>query len=70
MNSITNESPCLIRRIGSTTYKVRVHLAEDGGETMSDKILHLIQNEQLSNDAHHGIINMPQMSRPPEGSSL
>ena len=36
--------PLFYRRIGSTTYKVRLHFNAKG-ETMEDKILHLIQTE-------------------------
>lgn len=36
--------PVFYRRIGSTTYKVRLHF-KPKGETMEDKILHLIQME-------------------------
>jgi len=36
--------PVFYRSIGSTTYKVRLHFKADG-ETMEDKILHLIQIE-------------------------
>lgn len=32
------------RRIGNTTYKVRLHF-KNKGETMEEKILHLIQTE-------------------------
>ena len=34
----------IYRRIGSTTYKVRVHFSETGEETINDKILHLEQS--------------------------
>ena len=33
----------IIRRIGCTTYKVRVVFNESGGETMEDKILRTFQ---------------------------
>jgi len=36
--------PVFYRRIGSTTYKVRLHF-KDKGETMEEKILRLIQTE-------------------------
>ena len=32
----------IIRRIGGTTYKVRVVFNENGGETMEDKILRIV----------------------------
>jgi len=38
------EENVFYRRIGSTTYKVRLHFKENG-ETMEDKILHLLQME-------------------------
>ena len=38
----------LIRHIGKTTYKVRVHLSETANETMEDKILRLIRNDGLA----------------------
>ena len=33
----------LTRRIGQTTYKVNVHFSETSKETMSDKIIRLIE---------------------------
>ena len=35
----------LTKRIGQTTYKVNVHFSETSKETMSDKIVRLIQSE-------------------------
>jgi len=60
----------IYRRIGSTTYKLRVHFSDTAQETMNDKILHLIQHEDVTNAADCGIINVPQMTQPLEGSSL
>ena len=60
----------LTRRIGSTTYKVRVHFSDTGTETMNDKIVRLIQNEALTSAPDCAIMETPQMSRTPEGSSL
>ena len=38
--------PAIMRkRIGSTTYRVRVHFSGAGAETMNDKILRLVRNE-------------------------
>ena len=59
----------IYRRIGSTTYKVRVHFSETGEETMNDKILHLIQREAVTNGVGCGTMGIPQMSQPLEGSS-
>jgi hypothetical protein len=33
------------KRIGNTTYRVRVHFSETSRETMNDKIMRLIKNE-------------------------
>ena len=63
-------SATIYRRIGSTTYKVRVHFSDTAQETMNDKILHLIEHEGVTNAADCGIIQIPQMTQPLEGSSL
>ena len=60
----------MTRRIGSTTYKVRVHFSDTAEETINDKILHLIQNEAVTNASDCGIMNVPQMTQPLERSSL
>ena len=60
----------IYRRIGSTTYKVRVHFSDTAQETMNDKILRLIQREAVTNGADCGIMGTPQTSQPLEGSSL
>ena len=59
----------IYRRIGSTTYKVRVHFSETAEETMNDKILHLIQRGAVTNGVDCGIMEIPQTSQPLEGSS-
>ena len=43
----------MIRRIGGTTYKVRVAFSESGKETMEDKILRMIRNEVVTNDGKY-----------------
>ena len=40
----------IIRRIGGTTYKVRVAFSETAAETMEEKILRMIRNEGVTND--------------------
>ena len=40
----------IIRRIGGTTYKVKVVFNENGGETMEDKILRIVRNDMVTND--------------------
>ena len=59
----------IIRRIGGTTYKVRVVFNESGGETMEDKILRMICNETVTTGGACGIIDSPQMSRQSERSA-
>ena len=59
----------IIRRIGGTTYKVRVVFNESGGETMEDKILRIVRNNMVTNDGTCGIMETPQMSRQSERSA-
>ena len=59
----------IIRRIGGTTYKVRVVFNESGGETMEEKILRMIRNEGVTNDGTCAIMEAPQMSRQSERSA-
>ena len=43
---ITREdTPALVKKIGKTTYKVRVHFSTTSTETMSDKIKRMLRNE-------------------------
>ena len=60
----------ITRRIGNTTYKVRVEFCENATETMEEKILRMIKNESLTNDDGCGIIESPQMSRQSERSAV
>lgn len=39
------EQPDLVKRIGKTTYKVKVHFSETNKETMNDKIIRMLRNE-------------------------
>jgi hypothetical protein len=39
------------KRIGSTTYRVRVHFSETSKETMNDKIMRLIKNDSVGKAA-------------------
>ena len=59
----------MIRRIGGTTYKVRVAFSESGKETMEDKNLRIIRNQVVKNHGHCDIICVPQMSRQSERSA-
>lgn len=40
-----NERPALVKKIGKTTYRVRVHFSDTSTETMSDKIKRMLRNE-------------------------
>ena len=41
----SEDAPALVKKIGKTTYKVRVHFSNTSTETMSDKIKRLILND-------------------------
>lgn len=53
----------MTRRIGSTTYKVKVVFG-NAGETMEEKILRMIQNDSSAEGSGCGIMDVPQVSRP------
>ena len=59
----------MTRRIGSTTYKVKVVFLDSDGETMEEKILRMIRNEGLQNGGECGTMEIPQMSRQSERSA-
>ena len=59
----------MTRRIGGTTYKVKVVFSDTEHETMEDKILRIIRNEVHTNCENYDIINAPQMSRQSERSA-
>ena len=59
----------IIRRIGGTTYKVKVVFSDTEKETMEDKILRMIRNEAVTTGGTCGIIDSPQMSRQSERSA-
>lgn len=40
-----NDATAMVRKIGKTTYKVRVHFSDTSQETMSDKIKRMLKNE-------------------------
>ena len=60
----------MYRRIGSTTYKVRIHFSDAAQESMEDKIIRLIGNDAMDMASECGIMELPQMSRQPEGSTV
>ena len=39
------DAPALVKKIGKTTYKVRVHFSDSSNETMKDKIMRMLKNE-------------------------
>lgn len=43
--TIQTEQPALVKQIGKTTYKVKVHFSETSKETMSDKIVRMLKSE-------------------------
>ena len=59
----------MTRRIGATTYKVKVVFNDTGTETMEDKILRIIRNELLGKSEKSVIMETPQMSRQSERSA-
>ena len=59
----------IIRRIGGTTYKVKVVFNESGYETMEDKILRIIRNDMVTNEGPYGIMETQKMSRQSERSA-
>ena len=59
----------LVRRIGNTTYKVRVFFNEASKETMTDKIVRMIRNTDFQNTFDRGIIPVPQTSPQSERST-
>ena len=65
----TQQEQFIIRRIGGTTYKVRVAFSETAAETMEDKILRIVRNDMVTNDGTYGIMETPQMSRQSERSA-
>ena len=51
------------KRIGTTTYIVKIYLNNNSTETMEDKILRIVTNHPLANDGKCDIMKSPQMSR-------
>ena len=65
----TKQEQFITRRIGGTTYKVRVVFNESGGETMEDKILRIVRNDMVTSDGTYDIMEAPHMSRQSERSA-
>lgn len=64
-----NNYSYVTRRIGATTFKVKVVYNDTGNETMEDKILRIVRNEVLENGEKCDIMELPQMSRQSERSA-
>ena len=64
----TQEYRYITRRIGSTTYKVKVAFSSEA-EPMEDKILRMIRHEAMEIDEKSGIIETLLMSRQSERSA-
>jgi hypothetical protein len=43
------QMPTITRTIGTTTYRVFVHFSETSKETITDKVMRLIQNDAEAN---------------------
>jgi hypothetical protein len=39
------DAPALVKKIGRTTYIVRIHFSKTSKETMSDKVKRMLKNE-------------------------
>lgn len=59
----------MTRRIGSTTYRVKVIFDDTAKETMEEKIIRLIQYEVLDSGSACDTMESPQMSRQSERSA-
>ena len=64
-----NNQSYMTRRIGATTFKVKVVFNDTGQETMEDKILRIVRNEAMETGDFCGIMGTPQMSRQSERSA-
>ncbi|NBJ04274.1 hypothetical protein D3Z62_30710 [Lachnospiraceae bacterium] len=43
--TLAKDAPALVKKIGRTTYIVRVHFSKTSKETISDKIKRMLKNE-------------------------
>ena len=68
-NSEDQQEQFMIRRIGSTTYKVKVVFSGDTQETMEDKIIRLIRNSVDTDGNICATMEPSQMSRQSERSA-
>lgn len=68
-NNTNQDCQYMTRRIGSTTYRVRIVFSDDAEETMEEKILRMIRNEGLQKAGERGTMEPPQMGRQSERSA-
>ena len=72
-NDVTKNSSSVAgffyRRIGGTLFKVRVFTGSGYADTLDEKISRLICNEMITGGGNCGMMDLPQMSQPPERSS-
>lgn len=72
-NGMTKTSPApaglFYRRIGGTLFKVRVYTGSGYADTIDEKMSRLICNEMMTGGGSCGMMDIPQMSQPPERSS-
>ena len=59
----------MTRRIGGTTYRVRVVFNDTAAETLGDKIFRIICNDGVTNGGTCGKMDSPQMGRQSERSA-
>ena len=45
LNAKEMEQPAIVKKIGNTTYQVKIHFSTTSKDTMSDKIKRLIMND-------------------------
>ena len=64
-----DQAQTFCRRIGKTSFRVRVFQSENATETMEDKILRIIRNSEPTGGEKCGIMEAPQMSRQSERSA-
>ena len=43
---VPEDAPALVKKIGKTTYKVRVHFSDPSTEPMRDKLKRMLKNER------------------------
>ena len=58
----------MTKRVGSTTFRIKVNFTDEGNQTMEDKLIKIISKNLLANEKKCATIEAPQMSRSPERS--